>query len=172
MSLRQSDPHQESDRRDQQDDRGEYPGQLIRIILNRCFVHLGQFHQSDDLRESRLRSVGGDHHVDHSSALIDRRSEQGIMELLMDGNRLASDHTLIDVGMTEDHLPISGDSLAGENSHQISLLQEIDMNRLNVLVVNEGIGLLTGGDGVLSDIRLVVVEGIVFQELSGGFSCD
>jgi hypothetical protein len=74
--------------------------------------------------------------------------------------------------MTEDHLPISGDSLAGEDPHQISLLQEIDMNRLNVLVVNEGIGLLTGGDGVLSDIRLVVVEGIVFQELSGRFSCD
>ena len=125
---------------DAEHDRDEYPGDLIRELLNRRFVGLRVRHHLDDLRQRRVLS---DFRRQHSKRAgeIDGRGEDFLAFALVDRHAFAREHGFIDARLAAQNIAINGDLLAGLDQEHVADLYVVDRRFVLLFVPNEMGGL-------------------------------
>ncbi len=112
-------PDQESEHRNQDDDRHEPRRNRVCQTLNRRPRSLSLAHHSDDLGQQRVRSDSQSLH-DERPRSVDRATSQPAVRDLLDGNRLASHHRLVHAARALANDAVHGNALSWPDSQSIA----------------------------------------------------
>ena len=122
-------PAHERRHRDEQNHRNEDARDPIGQALHRGLGALRLLDEPHDLRQGRVSAHGGGAHREHTVS-VDGRPRHPVTRLLVDRERLACEHRLVDRRNTIDDDTVDGKLLARANTHQIADTDLIDRGQL------------------------------------------